>query len=277
MSVMLYNKDLYTKAGLDPEKPPTTLKEFAEQARTIDKLGGDSQRHLLRRQLRRLRRVHLLALGLGRRRRRHERRRARTHDRPPGDGRRLRPLPRALRRGRRRAGVQGRGRPDLARRSAERQDRHRAGAVGLARPDRAEGHEDRRRADHRASTAASRRSSAATSIGICATSSNADAGLGLPGLDAVGDEAQVEVIAKNKGVPTRTDLAENKYSSADPRVVTDQQAGGQGQDAVREELQRHLQRPAEPVAATVRGALFGDAAKALDRRQHRHHQVPAAS
>ena len=36
--------------------------------------AGDSPRHVLRRQLRRLLRLHLLAVGLGRRRRRHERR-----------------------------------------------------------------------------------------------------------------------------------------------------------------------------------------------------------
>jgi multiple sugar transport system substrate-binding protein len=41
LSVLFYNKDLYKKAGLDPEKPPTTLKEFAEHARTIrEKIGG---------------------------------------------------------------------------------------------------------------------------------------------------------------------------------------------------------------------------------------------
>jgi multiple sugar transport system substrate-binding protein len=40
-SVLFYNKVLYKKAGLDPERPPTTLKEFAEQATTIrKKLGG---------------------------------------------------------------------------------------------------------------------------------------------------------------------------------------------------------------------------------------------
>jgi multiple sugar transport system substrate-binding protein len=41
MSVLFYNKALYRRAGLDPDKPPTTLKEFADQARTINKLGGD--------------------------------------------------------------------------------------------------------------------------------------------------------------------------------------------------------------------------------------------
>ena len=41
MSVMLYNKDLFTKAGLDPEKPPTTLQQFADDARAVNKLGGD--------------------------------------------------------------------------------------------------------------------------------------------------------------------------------------------------------------------------------------------
>lgn len=33
LSVLLYNKDLYAKAGLDPEQPPRTLREFAEHAR----------------------------------------------------------------------------------------------------------------------------------------------------------------------------------------------------------------------------------------------------
>jgi len=41
LSVLFWNKDLYKKAGLDPEKGPTTLKEMAEQATTIrEKLGG---------------------------------------------------------------------------------------------------------------------------------------------------------------------------------------------------------------------------------------------
>jgi len=41
LSVMFWNKTLYEQAGLDPEAPPTTLEEFAEQARAVDALGGD--------------------------------------------------------------------------------------------------------------------------------------------------------------------------------------------------------------------------------------------
>ena len=41
LSVWLYNKALYRQAGLDPEKAPTTLEEFADQARAVAKLGGD--------------------------------------------------------------------------------------------------------------------------------------------------------------------------------------------------------------------------------------------
>jgi multiple sugar transport system substrate-binding protein len=40
LSVWVYNKDLFTKAGLDPNKPPTTLKEFDTDARAVNKLGG---------------------------------------------------------------------------------------------------------------------------------------------------------------------------------------------------------------------------------------------
>ena len=41
LSVLFWNKDLYKKAGLDPETPPTTMNEFAEHAKTIrEKVGG---------------------------------------------------------------------------------------------------------------------------------------------------------------------------------------------------------------------------------------------
>jgi multiple sugar transport system substrate-binding protein len=41
LSVLFYNKDLYKRAKLDPERPPATLREWDEQARAVDALGGD--------------------------------------------------------------------------------------------------------------------------------------------------------------------------------------------------------------------------------------------
>ncbi len=41
LSVWMYNKDLFKQAGLDPEDPPTTLKDFADAARAVQKLGID--------------------------------------------------------------------------------------------------------------------------------------------------------------------------------------------------------------------------------------------
>ncbi|MBD8080018.1 ABC transporter substrate-binding protein [Cellulosimicrobium arenosum] len=40
VSMMFYNKDLYEQAGLDPEQGPTTLEEFGEQAKAVDEIGG---------------------------------------------------------------------------------------------------------------------------------------------------------------------------------------------------------------------------------------------
>src|SRR4051794_22766283 len=39
LSMMFWNKDLYKAAGLDPEKGPTNLQEFKEQALAVQKLG----------------------------------------------------------------------------------------------------------------------------------------------------------------------------------------------------------------------------------------------
>jgi multiple sugar transport system substrate-binding protein len=41
LSAVFYNKVLFTRAGLDPEKPPATLAETAAAAKKIQALGGD--------------------------------------------------------------------------------------------------------------------------------------------------------------------------------------------------------------------------------------------
>lgn len=41
LSMTFWNKDIYERAGLDPEKGPTTLKEYAENAKTIQEELGD--------------------------------------------------------------------------------------------------------------------------------------------------------------------------------------------------------------------------------------------
>lgn len=42
VSVLAWNKDLYKAAGLDPEKGPTTIAEIVDHARKIRALGGDT-------------------------------------------------------------------------------------------------------------------------------------------------------------------------------------------------------------------------------------------
>ena len=47
VSALFYNKDLFTKAGLDPNKPPTSLAELRTYADAITKLGGDIKGYYL--------------------------------------------------------------------------------------------------------------------------------------------------------------------------------------------------------------------------------------
>jgi multiple sugar transport system substrate-binding protein len=47
VSALFYNKDLFRKAGLDPDKPPTSLAEIREYADKITALGGDVKGYFL--------------------------------------------------------------------------------------------------------------------------------------------------------------------------------------------------------------------------------------
>jgi multiple sugar transport system substrate-binding protein len=47
VSALFYNKDLFEKAGLDPNKPPTSLPQLREYADKITALGGDIKGYYL--------------------------------------------------------------------------------------------------------------------------------------------------------------------------------------------------------------------------------------
>ncbi|GAA4534306.1 MULTISPECIES: ABC transporter substrate-binding protein [Nonomuraea] len=99
------------------------------------------------------------------------------------------------------------------------------------------------------------------SIGISSTSQNADAAWEFLSW-TVSDEAQVEVMAKNKDVVARTDLADNKYSAEDPRVVLINSLVGKGETPYALRFGQTFNDPQGPWLRLAREAVFGDAAKA---------------
>ncbi|WP_049562521.1 ABC transporter substrate-binding protein [Nonomuraea sp. SBT364] len=98
------------------------------------------------------------------------------------------------------------------------------------------------------------------SVGVSATTKNADAAWEFLSW-TVSDEAQVEVMAKNKDVLARTDLAENKYSAEDPRVVLINSLVAKGQTPYALRFGQTYNDPQGPWLRLAREAVFGDAAK----------------
>ena len=232
--------------SLDPEKPPTTLNEFAEQARAIDALGRRGQRHLLRRQLRRLHRVHHLAVGVGQRRRRDERRRAPTSTIDSKEMADVFALYRTLYD----EGVAAPASKDEA--GPTWLAALQSGNIGIAPgPSVWLGLIEEKGIKMGVAPITGLTGGESTfvggdTIGISATSDQGRPGLGLPRVDDVrrgpgrGDRQE-----QGRADPHRPRVQQVLLGRPPDR--DHQQPGGQGQDAVREELQRHLQRPAEPV------------------------------
>ena len=77
----------------------------------------------------------------------------------------------------------------------------------------------------------------------------------------VGDYAQVEVVAKNHEVMARGDLANNKYTAGDPRVVLINSLISKGQTPFALQTNSAINDPNSPWLKLIRDAIFGDASK----------------
>ena len=70
------------------------------------------------------------------------------------------------------------------------------------------------------------------------------------------EDAQVEVLAKNSDVVSRSDLAENEYSNKDPRLVTINEVASKGDTPVSLSFQEAFNSPTSPWLTLVRNAVL---------------------
>jgi multiple sugar transport system substrate-binding protein len=98
------------------------------------------------------------------------------------------------------------------------------------------------------------------SIGVSSTTQNADAAWEFISW-TVSDQAQVEVMAKNKDVLARTDLSNNKYSAEDPRVVLINSLVAKGETPFALRFGQTFNDPQGPWLRYAREAVFGDVSK----------------
>lgn len=258
LSVLFYNKALYKKAGLDPEKPPATLEEFAQHARKVNALGGnvhgtffggncggclvftwwpslwgdgkqamneDGTESLLNSED--AKKVYSIYRGL-------------VDDKIVAPGTKDEAGPTWT-------GVFPKGNIGVMPMPSTTLGLMPKGLdVGVA-PIRGVGGGE--------STFVG-----GDSIGISANSKVPDQAWDFLKW-SLSDEAQTEVVAKNKDVVARTDLAENKYSSADPRLVTINQVAAKGVTPYSLKFGQSYNDPQGPWLPLVRDAVFGDASK----------------
>jgi multiple sugar transport system substrate-binding protein len=82
------------------------------------------------------------------------------------------------------------------------------------------------------------------------------------------DQAQVETVAKNKNITVRQDLANNKYAQQDPRLSTFNTLAAKGQTPISVNFGKTFNDPNGPWTSTVTDAVFGSADVASVLQQH---------
>jgi multiple sugar transport system substrate-binding protein len=256
LSVLFYNKDLYVQAGLDPEAPPTSLEEFADQARAIDALGGDVSGTYFGGNC-------AGCLGFtwwpsiwaaggdvmnadGT---------AATFDTP--EAKETFAIYRSL-------VEDGITAPGTAEENGSTWVApFPEGTIGLMpMPSTLLGSMPESTGVAGIPGPGGGVSSfvGGDSIGISATSKKADAAWNFIAW-SLGDEAQVQIVAKAGNVVARTDLASNEYSDADPRLVTMNELGGQGRTPFSVNFGAAFNDPNGPWLVLVRDQVFGDASQ----------------
>jgi multiple sugar transport system substrate-binding protein len=75
----------------------------------------------------------------------------------------------------------------------------------------------------------------------------------------LGDYAQVEIVAKGGNIVARSDLANNKYAAADPRLVTVNQVAGKGVTPLAKNFGQTFNDPNGPWLVLTRDAVFNGA------------------
>jgi multiple sugar transport system substrate-binding protein len=256
LSVLFWNKDLYREAGLDPEQPPTTLQEFADHARTVrEEIGGKTYG------------THFggncpgcfvftfwPSVWSAGEQIMNEDGTASTIDTPAmaetfriwgelaRDG--VTNPPTEGEQGPTWTGFFGEGNigvmPMPSTTLGIQPESMDIGVAPIPGPDGGE------------STFVG-----GDVIGVSSTTENADAAWHFLSW-TLSDEAQVEVLAKNKDVVARTDLADNKYSSQDERVQTINGLVEKGETPYSLNFGETYNDPNGPWLKVARDAVFGD-------------------
>jgi len=81
-------------------------------------------------------------------------------------------------------------------------------------------------------------------------------------------DAQVNVVAKSRNITVRSDLADNSYAKADPRLGVFNKLAGEGQTPISINFGRTFNDPNGPWTATVIDAVFGTADPATALHDH---------
>ncbi|MFG3513233.1 ABC transporter substrate-binding protein [Streptomyces bobili] len=255
LSVLFYNKDLYRKAKLDPDKPPTSLSEWDRQARAVDALGGDvngtffggncggcgvftwwpsiwaAGADVLNKE------GTEAELSSDTARKVYDTYRGWVKDDIVAPGAREET-------GTTWTGIFPKGKVGVMPMPST--------TLGLMPENLDLGVAPIPGPDGGRSTFVG-----GDAIGISATSRSADQAWNFLAW-SLGDEAQVEVVAAHKDVVARTDLASNKYSEADPRLVTINELVADGRTPYALKFGQTFNDPNGPWLKLMRDAVFGD-------------------
>ncbi|MFF7794667.1 extracellular solute-binding protein [Streptomyces sp. NPDC007991] len=255
LSVLFYNKDLYRKAELDPEKPPATLREWDRQARAVDALGGGvdgtffggncggcgvftwwpsiwaAGEDVLDKD------GTAANLASGAAKKVYDTYRGWVRDDIVAPGARDET-------GTTWTGVFPKGKVGVMPMPST--------TLGLMPKDLDLGVAPIPGPDGGKSTFVG-----GDAIGISATSESADQAWNFLAW-SLGDKAQVDVVAAHKDVVARTDLASNKHSKADPRLVTINELVAHGRTPYALKFGQTFNDPNGPWLTLMRHAVFGD-------------------